>query len=145
MAYNIPQRCWHDPDEDVTRPPDDSDPLNRALKQGEAGVSWFPLGGRDILPESAFRLVDRSFQPGDFCKRAVDDVLSGVVTSIDVKGRLVHSISGEEVPGWRSMTELEGAADIYVGDYVACDNWVGQVRSPAPCHPYGVNDICIGH
>lgn len=110
--------------------PDDQDPLNRPLKQGEVGVSWFPLGGREILPESAFRIVDRSFQPGDFCKRSVDDVLSGVVTSIDVKGRLVHSISGEEVPGWRSMSELDGAADIYVGDYVACDNWVGQVRVP---------------
>jgi hypothetical protein len=130
--YGLVARCWQDAEEDMPHGPDEADPLNRALKHGEVGVSWFPLGTREILPEGDFRLVDRTFQPGDFCKRAVEDVFSGVVTSIEVKGRLVHSISGEEVEGWRSMSELETAADIFVGDYVACDDWVGQVRSR--CH-----------
>ena len=100
----------------------------RPLEKGEVGVSFFPNGIREILPESEFTLVDRMFQPGDLCKRSIDDVRSGVITSVDVKGRLEHAISGEPVPDWKSMSDIETPADVDIGDYVAYDNWIGQVR-----------------
>jgi ubiquitin-conjugating enzyme E2 O len=100
----------------------------RQLQQGEVGVSFFPNGVRDILPESNFVLVDRSFQPGDLCKRSIDDVHSGVVTSVEVKARLAHAISDEPVEGWKSVDQFERSTMAEVGDYVLCDDWVGQVR-----------------
>jgi len=102
----------------------------RPLEKGEVGVSFFPNGIREILPESEFTLVDRTFQPEALCKRSIDDVLSGVITSVDVKGRLEHAISGEPVPDWKSMNDIETPADVDIGDYVAYDNWIGQVRPP---------------
>ena len=100
----------------------------RPLEKGEVGVSFFPNGIREILPESEFTLVDRMFQPGDLCKRSIDNVRSGVITSVDVKGRLEHAISGEPVLDWKSMNDIETPADVDIGDYVAYDNWIGQVR-----------------
>ncbi|THH13368.1 hypothetical protein EW146_g6839 [Bondarzewia mesenterica] len=124
--YGIVLRCWHDA-EDVPPPQDHADPLMRLLEHGEVGVSFFPNGVREILPESDFTLVDRMFQPGDLCKKSVDDVWSGVVTSVDVKGRLEHAISGEPVPDWKGIEDIESPGDVDVGDYVAYDNWIGQV------------------
>jgi ubiquitin-conjugating enzyme E2 O len=106
---------------------EDPDPLNRPLRNGEVGVSWFESGLREILPETSLVLVDRLFQPGDFVKRAIDDVRSGVVTSIDVKAKLVHSITGEPLEGWKSLGDLGGETEVFMGDYVACDDWIGQV------------------
>lgn len=106
---------------------EDLDPLNRPLKHGEFGVSWFKDGHREILSESTLVLVDRSFQPGDFCKRNIDDLSSGVIASIDVKGRLVHAVSEEPIEGWKSMNDIEGAAEVFLGDFVSCDDWIGQV------------------
>lgn len=146
------QRCWHDA-EDIPTPPEQlaQDPLLRPLEYGEVGVSFYPTNGgpdhhhREILPESKLRLVDRMYQPGDFLKRSVDDVRSGVVTrcvtmfflislsssahdSIEVKGRLEHAISGAEIDGWRTMSDLECYIDVDMGDYVVYNDWVGQVR-----------------
>jgi ubiquitin-conjugating enzyme E2 O len=128
-AYAL-QRCWHDV-EDMPPLPDDPDPLNRPLKHGELGVSWLDSGLREILPEKALQLVDRTFSAGDFCKRSVDDVQSGVVSSIEVKGRLVHAISQAPIEGWKTMADLEGATEVFLGDYVSCDDWIGQVRLSA--------------
>lgn len=128
MASMIAQRCWHDA-EDVPSPPDHFDPLMRTLKRGEVGVSFFPTGTRQILPESSLTLVDRIFQPGDLCKKSIDDVQSGVITSVDVKARLEHAVTGESVPGWKSMSDIESPADVDVGDYVTYDHWIGQVSS----------------
>jgi len=100
----------------------------RPLNRGEIGVSFFPGGVRDIVLESDYELVDRTFQPGDYCKRSIDDLRSGVVTSIDTHTRLVHAISGEKVEGWRSIKELRRATDVDPGDYVIYDDWIGQVR-----------------
>ena len=86
----------------------------RPLEKGEVGVSFFPNGVREILPEPEFTLVDRMFQPGDLCKRRIDDVRSGVITSVDVKGRLEHAISGEPVPDWKSMNDIETPASSLV-------------------------------
>lgn len=100
----------------------------RPLNRGEIGVSFFPGGVRDIVLESDYELVDRSFQPGDYCKCSIDDLRSGVVTSIDAQARLIHAISGEEVEGLRNFKELQRATDVDAGDYVIYDDWVGQVR-----------------
>ncbi|KAG6832272.1 hypothetical protein H0H92_003505 [Tricholoma furcatifolium] len=102
--------------------------MMRPLRPGEVGVSFLADGGeREILPESELKLVDRSIQPGDFCKRTIDDVQSGVITNVHVKGRLEHVISGEPVDGWKTLDELETRLDAEVGDYMAYDDWIGQV------------------
>lgn len=122
------QRCWHDAEDIPPLPSPFTDPLMRSLDRGEIGVSFFPGGVRDIVPESNYELVDRTFQSGDYCKRSVDDVRSGVVTSIEAQARLVHAISGEQVEGWRDMKEVRRATDVDGGDYVIYDDWIGQVR-----------------
>lgn len=103
----------------------------RQLQHGEVGVSFLADGGRrEILPEADLKLVDRTLQPGDFCKRSIDDVLSGVITNVHVKGRIEHVISGEVVEGWKSLDDLAIRMDAEIGDYVIYDDWVGQV---SPC------------
>ncbi|KAI0932058.1 hypothetical protein AcW2_000786 [Taiwanofungus camphoratus] len=125
-AYGIVLRCWHDA-EDLPPPQDNTDPLLRPLNPGEVGVSYFPRPLREILPESQLTLVDRMYQPGDLLKRSIDDVVSGVVTSIGVKGRLEHAISGELIPQWKNASDAEAAIDVDMGDYVVYDDWIGQV------------------
>lgn len=131
-SYGVVLRCWHDA-EDLPASPDQiaADPLMRPLQRGEVGVSFFARGldmpQREILPESKLMLLDRIYQPGDLLKRSVDDVCSGIVTSIDVKGRLEHAITGDEIPGWKSKEDVECYIDVDMGDYVVYDDWVGQV------------------
>lgn len=105
----------------------------RPMQQGEVGVSFLPSGLRDILPESEFTLVDRSFQPGDLCKRSIDDVRSGVVTGVDVQAKLAHAVSDEPVEGWKSIHDLKRSDTAEIGDYVLCDDWVGQVCTSFVC------------
>jgi ubiquitin-conjugating enzyme E2 O len=109
----------------------------RPLKRGEVGISFFPSGHREILPESDFILVDRSFQPGDVCKRSIDDVRSGVVTAVQVKGVLEHAINGSPVEGWKGTEDLEMRQEAEVGDYVAYDDWIGQVHM----HEFNLLDL----
>lgn len=112
------------------------DPLMRPLKRGEVGVSFFPSGVREIVSETDYTLVDRTFQTGDYCKRSIDDVRSGVVVSVEVQAKLVHAISGEPVHGWKSVKDLKHATSVNGGDYVVYDDWVGQVRTihiPTSC------------
>jgi len=104
------------------------DPLMQPLKRGEVGVSFLPCGVREIVPEADYTLVDRTFQAGDYCKRNLDDVQSGVVVSTGVQAKLAHAISGESVQGWKDVKHLRHAASINGGDYVVYDDWVGQVR-----------------
>lgn len=131
-STGVVQRCWHDA-EDYTVPEEQqADPLMRALKQGEVGVSFFPSGLRDILPESLFTLVDRIFQPGDLCKRSIDDVCSGIVTSVHTEVRLAHSVTDEPVEGWKALNDIERSHSPEVQDYVLHDDWIGQV-SKANC------------
>ncbi|KAG1758981.1 hypothetical protein EDD22DRAFT_806982 [Suillus occidentalis] len=126
-VYGIVLRCWHDAEDIPPLPSPFTDPLMRSLDRGEIGVSFFPGGVRDIVPESNYELVDRTFQSGDYCKRSVDDVRSGVVTSIEAQARLVHAISGEQVEGWRDIKEVRRATDVDGGDFVIYDDWIGQV------------------
>lgn len=126
-SYGIVLRCWHDPEE-VPQNASFTDPLMRPLQHGEVGVSFISDGGeREILPESDLKLVDRSFQPGDYCKRSVEDVCSGVVVAVKVKGRLEHAISGEQVEGWWTVDDVEDKPDAEIGDYVIFEDWIGQV------------------
>ncbi|TCD69895.1 hypothetical protein EIP91_005719 [Steccherinum ochraceum] len=127
-SLGLVMRCWHDA-EDLPPIPEDEivDPLLRPLKQGEVGISFYPKGTREILHESKLRLVDRTYQPGDLLKRSVDDLQAGVVTSIEVTGLLEHTISGEEIPGWKTTSETDCDLEIDMGDYVVYDDWVGQV------------------
>jgi ubiquitin-conjugating enzyme E2 O len=102
--------------------------MMRQLQPGEVGVSFLgDSGEREILPESDLRLIDRTIPPGDFCKRSIDDVRSGVVINARVKGRIEHVISGEPIDGWRTLDELESRVDAEIGDYVVYDDWIGQV------------------
>ncbi|KAL0578614.1 hypothetical protein V5O48_003405 [Marasmius crinis-equi] len=104
------------------------DPLSRALERGEVGVSFLAEGGRrEILQESDLKLVDRTLQPGDLCKRSVEDVQSGVVKKARVRGRVEHVISGESVEGWKTTDDIKFRRDAEIGDYVVYDDWFGQV------------------
>ncbi|KAJ7932556.1 hypothetical protein B0H13DRAFT_1955957 [Mycena leptocephala] len=124
----IVMRCWHDAEEVAPQTPF-SDPLMRPLHHGEVGVSFYrdepevpPEARREfdrqILPESELELVDRTFHRGDFCKRSIDDVRSGIVTRARVNGRCEHVISGEQLSD-RTYAE--------VGDYVTYNDWIGQL------------------
>ncbi|KAH9837167.1 uncharacterized protein C8Q71DRAFT_757052 [Rhodofomes roseus] len=124
--YGIVLRCWHDA-EDLPPPAENADPLMRPLQPGEVGVSYFPRPSREILAESQLELVDRNYQPGDLLKCSIDDVASGVVTGIEVKGRLEHAISGEPLQEWKITSEVQTAIDVDMGDYVVYDDWIGQV------------------
>ncbi|KAI0722317.1 hypothetical protein C8T65DRAFT_628933 [Cerioporus squamosus] len=125
-TFGVVVRCWQDA-EDLPAPADNADPLMRALVQGEVGVSYFPRPVREILSEDKLDLVDRMYQPGDLLKRSVDDVRSGIVTSVDVRGRLEHAISGEPYPSWVTEHDVESAVEVDMGDYVVYNDWVGQV------------------
>ncbi|KAI6108452.1 hypothetical protein EDD16DRAFT_82091 [Pisolithus croceorrhizus] len=119
-------RCWHDA-EDLPIAGPIMDPLMRPLKRGEVGVSFFPGGVREIVSEADYTLVDRTFQTGDYCKRSIDDVCSGVVVGTNVQAKLVHAITGEPVEGWKDVKDLRHSTSINGGDYVVYDDWVGQV------------------
>ncbi|KAJ7042399.1 hypothetical protein C8F04DRAFT_1207920 [Mycena alexandri] len=118
------QRCWHDAEEVAPQTPF-SDPLMRPLRQDEVGVSFYrnePDSNtrrefdRQILPESDLILVDRTFHPGDFCKRTIEDVRSGVVLKARVNGRC-----------YTALEELSDRTYAEVGDYVTYDDWIGQL------------------
>lgn len=106
----------------------------RPLTRGEVGVSFLPGGLRQIVSESEYELVDRTFQPGDYCKRSLDDVRSGVVVSTHVHARLVHAISSEPLKGWKNVKDLRHASSVNAGDYVVYDDWIGQVRNSHVLH-----------
>ncbi|KAI0371562.1 hypothetical protein BV20DRAFT_965322 [Pilatotrama ljubarskyi] len=125
-ALGVVLRCWQDA-EDMPPAGDHVDPLMRPLVQGEVGVSYFPRPVREIVSEDVLELVDRMYQPGDLLKRSVDDVRSGVVTSTHVEARLEHAVSGQTIPGWKSMDEVDSAVEIDMGEYVIYNDWVGQV------------------
>ena len=115
----------------------------RPLAYGEVGVTFISHGSlRQILPESDLRLVDRTLQPGDYCKRSVDDVRSGVVTDATIKGHLAHAISAVPVDGWRTVDDLEDKVDADIGDYVTYGDWIGQV---CPINNYDERSIRISN
>ncbi|EAU92700.2 hypothetical protein CC1G_01745 [Coprinopsis cinerea okayama7 len=120
-------RCWHDP-EDIPPQAALADPLLRPLKQGEVGISYISHHeAREIIDESEVVLIDRGLRPGDYCKRSVDDLRSGVVTGVKVKARVAHVINGVPVDGWKTTEDLVEKQGAEVGDYVVYEDWIGQV------------------
>ncbi|KAF9244552.1 hypothetical protein BU15DRAFT_85946 [Melanogaster broomeanus] len=118
--HGVVLRCWHD-SEDLPPIPPFMDPLMRPLDRGEVGVSFLPGGLREIVPEAEYELVDRTFQAGDYCKRALGRL------GTEVQAKLVHAISGEPLEGWKDIKDLSHAANVNAGDYVVYDDWVGQL------------------
>lgn len=113
------------------------DPSMRPLQRGEFCVSFLCDGEqRAILPESELELVDRTIQPGDFCKRSIEDICSGVVTNVRVKGRVQHVIGGQHIEGWWTRDDFEIRADAEIGDYVIYHDWVGQVTIFVSVHTF---------
>ncbi|KAF8514320.1 hypothetical protein BU17DRAFT_52682, partial [Hysterangium stoloniferum] len=119
-------RCWHE-SEDYPPMSNHVDPLLRPLVPGEIGISFVPHQRREIVSQGEFELLDRTFQPGDVCKRDLQVVESGVVVSSEVEARLEHVITRVALEGWIPASVLEPASDVFVGDYVVLDDWVGQV------------------
>ncbi|KAJ1301645.1 hypothetical protein OPQ81_008888 [Rhizoctonia solani] len=119
--------AWHDAD-DQAIPLNPADPLERPLKKGEFGITDIEHRTRHIVPESEYELVDRTFRVGDVCKRGIDDVASAVVLDVRCELRLKHAISGVPVEGWVPGDEVENKPGVMLGDYVVCDDWVGQVE-----------------
>ena len=105
------------------------DPLMRPLQRGEVGVSFYPNSSRDILPESSLKLLDRPLQTGDLCKRRYEDVQAAVVTRVNVRFKLSHAVTGQVLDEWMTMDRIKDNDDIAVGDFVACDDWIGQIQS----------------
>ncbi|CAE6413274.1 unnamed protein product [Rhizoctonia solani] len=120
-------RSWHDADDQVS-PLNPSDPLELPLKKGEFGITDIEHRTRHIVPESEYELVDRTFRVGDVCKRGIDDVASAVVLEVRCELRLKHAISGVPVEGWIPGHEVESKPGVMLGDYVVCNDWVGQVE-----------------
>ncbi|KAJ3550286.1 hypothetical protein NMY22_g567 [Coprinellus aureogranulatus] len=126
-AYAVVLRCWHDP-EDIPPQASAVDPLLRPLKKGEVGISYISHRAQnEICSESQLRLIDRCMQPGDYCKRSIDDMRSGVILGMHVRGRLAHVISGEPVEGWKTLDDLQEKRRAEIGDYITYDDWVGQI------------------
>ncbi|TFK36863.1 hypothetical protein BDQ12DRAFT_685995 [Crucibulum laeve] len=126
--YGIVMRCWHDAEDIPPVHPPFEEPLLRPLQHGEVGVAF--ITGQlqnEILREVDLKLVDRALQPGDYCKRTIDDVRSGVVLHVNSKARLQHVISGKPLEGWYMLDDVEENMDAELGDYVAYDDWIGQV------------------
>ncbi|KAG9019315.1 hypothetical protein FRB90_004028 [Tulasnella sp. 427] len=121
-------RHWHDSESAPPPPALANDPLNRALIPGEIGVSYMVSGQHEIAPESDYYLIDRSLQPGDLVKRNVHDVQSGVVLETNVEVKLEHAVSQVQYGGWVAASELENTTEVYVGDYIIHNDWVGQVE-----------------
>ncbi|ELU39894.1 ubiquitin-conjugating enzyme domain-containing protein [Rhizoctonia solani AG-1 IA] len=121
------RRSWHDADDQVS-PLNPSDPLELPLKKGEFGITDIEHRTRHIVPESEYELVDRTFRVGDVCKRGIDDVASAVVLEVRCELRLKHAISGVPVEGWIPGEEVENKPGVMLGDYVVCNDWVGQVE-----------------
>lgn len=84
---------------------------------------------REILPESAVELVDRSLQVGDICKRRHDDVQSAVVTKAEVTFKLSHAISDRILDERFTLADIKEDEDVAVGDFVVYDDWIGQVQN----------------
>ena len=60
-------------------------------------------------------------------KRRVEDLESAVVTSVKPRFKVAHAISGKKIEEWKTMDDVKSIHDISVGDYVAYDNWIGQI------------------
>ncbi|GJJ10039.1 hypothetical protein Clacol_004265 [Clathrus columnatus] len=122
-------RCWHDSEDyPPVHPESPIDPILRPLSPGEIVVSFFPTHWRDIVLESDFDLVDRNFQIGDVCKKDIQAVESGVIVASEVQAKVSHVITHVPLEGWFESQRFETANDIFIGDFVVLDDWIGQIE-----------------
>jgi ubiquitin-conjugating enzyme E2 O len=97
------------------------------------GFQSFPSGTREILQESAFKLIDRcSFVRGDYCKRSQDDLQSGVVLNLKVQFKVQHTITLQSLDQWFDKEHFQASQPLVLGDLVFFNDWVGQVSAPLP-------------
>ncbi|KAG8823512.1 hypothetical protein FRC19_003683 [Serendipita sp. 401] len=106
------------------------DPLMRPLAKGEVGVQDQFTGLRRIVSDSTLRLVDRSlFVRGDICKKTrSEDAQSGAVLNVHVQIQVRHAITNMSVDAWFEREEFRPHQSLLLGDYVLCENWIGQVE-----------------
>ena len=101
--------------------------LDRALKENEYGVLWYPSGEREIVSSNNLELVDRVFSIGSTCKRSLADVASGVVTGITSTLKLQHLFSREEIDHPVPAEDVVKGNYLNHGDHVIADDWIGEI------------------
>ena len=70
-----------------------------------------------ILNESNLELLDRTFHPGEMCKRSMSEFGAGIITRVDVKALLEHAVSGERLKdGWHTLDEVNPQREADVGE-----------------------------
>ncbi|KAG8850223.1 hypothetical protein FRC20_002096 [Serendipita sp. 405] len=104
--------------------------MMRPLAKGEVGVQDQFTGLRRIVSDSTLRLVDRSlFVRGDICKKTrSEDAQSGAVLNVHVQIQVRHAITNMSVDAWFEREEFRPHQSLLLGDYVLCENWIGQVE-----------------
>ncbi|KAK9247562.1 hypothetical protein V1506DRAFT_531522 [Lipomyces tetrasporus] len=105
----IVEKTWHDTvrdyinnkyDEEILDgPPEIAD---HYFKLGLPPRGWTIVAetlGRRVIPDSALRLVDRSFSVGDVCKRSSLDAQSGTVVDVSMTVSLQHTLTNKVIHG----------------------------------------------
>ncbi|KAK9353517.1 hypothetical protein V1523DRAFT_410971 [Lipomyces doorenjongii] len=108
----IVEKTWHDTVRDYTNDKYDEEALEGPPEISDHYFKWGlpPRGwtivaetlGRRVIPDSALRLVDRSFSVGDVCKRSSQDAQSGTVIDVSMTVSLQHTLTNNvihDVPG----------------------------------------------
>lgn len=100
----------------------------RSLKQGEVVVSFlgkdYPQG---LCWESMCTVLDRVLEPGNVCKRNIEDPESAIVDRVSTEFRPCHNISEHTILQWYTKNDVEYSLYLNLGDYVIYDDWTGQV------------------
>jgi ubiquitin-conjugating enzyme E2 O len=135
-------RCWHDEAEALPPAPGvDAAGIDRALRDGELGVAWYPSATREIVRQEQLQLWDRAFQVGDVARRSGEAGSSdsastststgstGIVTDVAMTLQLAHVLSGQRVAAVPAA-HVANALRVLVGDHVvhARAGWVGVVE-----------------
>ncbi|KAK9457321.1 hypothetical protein V1511DRAFT_508759 [Dipodascopsis uninucleata] len=108
----IVEKTWHDTVRDYTTDKYDEEHLDgpaeivdHYFKYGIPPKGWTIVAetlGRRVIPDTALRLVDRSFSCGDICKRSALDRQSGTVIEVSMTVSLQHTLTNQvvhDVPG----------------------------------------------
>ncbi|KAK9389824.1 hypothetical protein V1515DRAFT_591959 [Lipomyces mesembrius] len=105
----IVEKTWHDTVRDYTNDKYDEEALEGPPEISDHYFKWGlpPRGwtivaetlGRRVIPDSALRLVDRSFSVGDVCKRSSQDAQSGTVIDVSMTVSLQHTLTNKVIHG----------------------------------------------
>jgi hypothetical protein len=117
-------QAWHDEEGDAI----DEDILAKdryLVEQWRSGVVT-EVNGSDL------KLVDRSFQVGDICKKVEHDtasLMSGIVVGIDMNLTVEAVATKETIDEPVSSITARPIACLRVGDHVVHGNWLGVVET----------------